>query len=451
MLRFLCFLFVLCPLAAKASPYETDISLCNESNETLYIAVRTEDGILTGGGYPTAGWTALGTRNLFKSCYDTRVSQGWTKHILVAVRRGNGFVPLKIDIQRGYKYGLRSEFCVSADLSDFSYRARQQNDRSCSAGYVLVPASVNIYGGYNTHFTMNLTGEIPKDALPLVGVQPTKEELAAQEAEIKRQNERRRREREKKRLDAEREQQERTAAALERQRLSSMNESDVFKEIRSELTSEQEQARQAFSKSLEWNVFGLCQPDSDVQNLVILFGSPDKSGHGAGIITVIDRKSWIPSSTEVRESIRNANPDGSNGINQLLDKLDHPIEEAKIRNSKFHRYLTKTMNYDFYDDKPYLLIKWSSEMVNQGFFAIKSQQLCINDYDSSAQTGTVCFAFNEINKGNKVVFPNVEVQFAQFNKAEKSGSFVPGMTLGKYENIFNCLLRSPDRNAAEGN
>lgn len=154
---------ILSPTSVQAS---TVVSLCNEMDETIYVAARREAGLLT--GYTTTGWTRIPPRGVFRSCERWQVSSRWEMHFVVAVRRGDGFKRVLYDSGSIFRPVATSTFCVPFSTNDFRYSEHGRDSASCSAGFAMMSSSVNVRGGTND-VSLDLRGSVSPSASPDIG------------------------------------------------------------------------------------------------------------------------------------------------------------------------------------------------------------------------------------------------------------------------------------------
>jgi len=410
----------------KSASAESLLSLCNETDETLYIARRTENGWLTGGGFITDGWIKLSVRGIFRSCYRTNVAKGWTKHFVVAVARGDGFVPMKMDF-RGTGYVKKSRMCVSAKLGEFSYRSPSRNSESCSIGYALVPATVNVSGG-DRDATLDLYGSVSRDAQPIAGVEPTMEELAAIKAREKKKQEAKRQERQdaakrarKKNEEVQREKERIKAKQTKKlAQLSAMSEAELFLGLRRRISEDDEKTRHTWESVLTDNILALCQPKNELNNIFILDTIPD-SNKRASLAAVVSSGSWLPTSKQIRE-VWTKKLDEEGSLAKIVSDLRYVNDQSKLKTSFLRKELLRS-RYWKEDTKAWSgYFGWSVEMLKYGGSANNSSKrephLCVHNdnkkplgsvIDIVSSNGSICFALKLRSRIVKGQVPIVDI------------------------------------------
>lgn len=451
------FLVFAMPRSASA---ESLLSLCNETDETLYIARRTENGLLTGGGFITDGWIKLSVRGIFRSCYRTNVAKGWTKHFVVAVARGNGFVPMKMDF-RGTGYVKKSRMCVSTHLGEFSYRSSNRNSDSCSAGYVLVQATVNVSGG-DRDATLDLYGSIARDAQPVAGVEPTKEELAAAKAREKKYQEAKRQERleaakrAKKKKEEEKREEERIEAAQKKklEQLSAMTDTEIFLEMRKKISEKDEKTRSTWESALTDNIVALCQSKNDLNDVLVLDSFP-KEKIGIGLFAIVSNDSWLPTPKQIRE-VWGKKSDEEGSISKILSEMKYVKDPKTLKYSYLRNELVRSRYWEADKNKSSGYIGWTVEMFkdfnSKSVSSKREPHLCIHNGDKTpldsfvsilSTSPSICFALKLRSRMVEGRVPIVDIVRRGLINTKLSHFFSlkpiwPVLEKVHFEDIMNC-------------
>jgi hypothetical protein len=144
-------LMALLLIGLVVSAQASGVKICNYSNTTYYLTLRTERSFLLGGGYYTKGWHTLEPdHGLFNPCWFTDLGEGWTEYYVFSADGQPAHLTLE-----GAEPAEGVSVCIKED-DGFDYVSTDLSDASCAEGHRLFPASFSVTGG-SSNYTNQLT------------------------------------------------------------------------------------------------------------------------------------------------------------------------------------------------------------------------------------------------------------------------------------------------------